>query len=156
MSLIHQNSAVDLQGEKSSVRKCLGLGKCYSNMLFSQIQFLFYTPGGEREKEKKKKKIFALSWLVSNVGNCKGKWTPFPSSVQQHRGKLPRNANHFGTAFAEMRVLLQGSLYQIELCGISKTKFKIPRTHAIAAPGTVQELQCSLITLLYPPARHQH
>lgn len=88
--LIQQNSAVDLQGKKSSLRKCLGLGKCYSNMLFiftNTISFL-HSRREKREREQEEKKIFVLSWLVSSVGNCKGKRIPFPSSVQQYGGKL--------------------------------------------------------------------
>lgn len=69
--------------------------------------------------------------------------------------EITRNVNHFCTAFAEIWVLLQGSLDQIELCGIFKAKFKTARTHTITAPGTVEELQCSLLTLIYPPALHQ-
>jgi len=81
--------------------------------------------------------------------------SPFPTSARQHRGKLPGNVNHFCAASAEMRVLLQESLYQAELCGISKPKFKIPGTRVIATHGSVEELQCSLLTLLNPAALYQ-
>lgn len=64
--------------------------------------------------------------------------------------------NNFCTAFAETRVLLQGSLGQIDLCGIFKPKFKIHRTHTIATLRTVEELQCSLLTLIYLLALYQH
>lgn len=137
------------------LRKSFRLGQCYSNTLFAQMQFLLlHSRRAKRKRRSKKYLCFNFiglkHWLQQRKINS---LSLFCATAQR---EFTRNVNHFCTAFAEIRVLLQGSLDQIKLCGIFKAKFKTPRTHTIAAPGTVEELQHSLLTLIYPPALNQH